>query len=43
MTTPKFRAPVGKYSWLNKSVFLSRIVGGRDDPPAVFINVYRVK
>lgn len=43
MTTPKFRAPVGKYDWLNKTVFLSRIVGGRDDPPAVFINVYKVK
>ena len=43
MTTPSFRAPVGKYDWLNKSIFLSRIVGGRDEPPAVFINVYRVK
>lgn len=43
MTTPRFRAPTGKYDWLNKSVFLSRIVGGSDDPPAVFIRVYRVK
>jgi len=43
MTTPRFWAPLGKYDWLNKSVFLSRIVGGSDDPPAVFIRVYRVK
>jgi len=42
VTTPKFRAPVGKYDWLNKSIFVSRIVGSRDDPPAVFIRVYRV-
>jgi len=43
MTTPHFRAPVGKYDWLNKAVFLSKIVGGSDDPRAVHINVYRVK
>lgn len=43
MTTPRFRAPVGKYDWLNKAVFLSRITGGSDEPRAVYISVYRVK
>jgi hypothetical protein len=43
MTTPHFRAPLGKYDWLNKSLFLSKITGGSDNPRAVFISVYRVK
>lgn len=43
MTTPEFQAPAGKYDWLNKTIFLSRITGGSDDPRAVHISVYRVK
>lgn len=43
MTTPQFRAPVGKYDWLNRNVFLSRITGGLQDPPTVIIRVYRVQ
>ena len=43
MTTPTFQAPVGKYDWLNKSVFLSRISGGAENPRAVYIRVYRVR
>ena len=42
-TSPKFWAPTGKYDWLNKSIFLSRISGGSDEPRAVHIRVYRVK
>jgi len=43
MTTPSFQAPVGEYDWLNKSIFLSRITGGSDEPREVHISVYRVK
>lgn len=43
MTTPRFQAPVGKYDWLNKAIFLSRITGGSDAPRAVHISVYRVR
>jgi len=40
MTTPSFQAPVGKYDWLNKAIFLSKITGGSDSPRAVHISVY---
>jgi hypothetical protein len=43
MTTPRFTAPLGKYDWLNKTVFVSRITGGSDSPRAVHISVYRVR
>ena len=42
-TSPVFHAPVGKYDWLNKSLFLGSL---RVDPAiqgAVFIRVYQVQ
>ena len=40
---PKFDAPVGKYGWLNDSLFVSRISpGGDKDHPAVKITIWKV-
>ena len=42
-TTPKFTAPVGKYDWLNKNVFLSNLVVKPERPGMVFVQIYRVR
>lgn len=42
-TTPRFTAPVGKYDWLNKNIFLSNLVVRPDRPGMVFVQIYRVK
>ncbi len=40
---PKFDAPIGKYGWLNDSLFVSRISpGGDKDHPAVKITIWKV-
>ena len=41
-TAPKFTAPVGRYDWLNKHLFLSSIHGDPKQPGYVFIRVYKV-
>lgn len=41
-TVPKFHAPVGKYDWLNKKLFLGTITSIKK-PRAVIIRVYEVK
>lgn len=40
-TIPKFHAPVGKYDWLNKSLFTGTITSIRE-PRAVIIRVYKI-
>ncbi len=40
-TIPKFHAPVGKYDWLNKSLFTGTITSIKE-PRAVIIRVYKV-
>jgi hypothetical protein len=42
-TTPRFTAPVGKYDWLNKNVFLSNLVVKPERPGMVFVQIYRVR
>jgi hypothetical protein len=42
-TTPKFTAPIGKYDWLNKNVFLSNLVVKPERPGMVFVQIYRVR
>jgi len=41
-TIPKFHAPVGKYDWLNKSLFTGTITSIKT-PRAVIIRVYKVE
>jgi len=41
-TTPRFNAPVGKYDWLNKHVFLSNLVVKPERPGMVFVQIYKV-
>lgn len=41
-TSPRFRAPIGKYDWLNKTVFLTNLVVKPERPGMVFVRVYKV-
>ena len=41
-TTPQFKAPLGKYEWLNKTVFLTNLVVKPERPGMVFVRVYKV-
>lgn len=41
-TSPKFTAPNGKYSWLNKSIFVCGARFDSDIPGTVFIDVYKL-
>ncbi len=41
-TTPRFNAPVGKYDWLNKHIFLSNLVVKPERPGMVFVQIYKV-
>ena len=41
MTSPKFHAPVGRYDWLNKRVFVGTITSIRS-PRSVIIRIYDV-
>ncbi len=41
-TTPRFTAPIGKYDWLNKHIFLSNLVVKPERPGMVFVQIYKV-
>jgi hypothetical protein len=41
-TVPEFAAPVGKYDWLNKHIFLCSVRVDPARPGFVFIRVYKV-
>jgi hypothetical protein len=41
-TTPSFEAPVGKYDWMNRSVFVATLGARKDVRNAVLIRVFRV-
>jgi hypothetical protein len=42
-TVPTFEAPMGKYGWLNDSIFLSTLTSAGDkDHPAVRVTIYKV-
>ena len=41
-TSPRFKAPLGKYEWLNKTVFLTNLVVKPERPGMVFVRVYKV-
>jgi hypothetical protein len=41
-TSPEFEAPVGKYDWLNKAIFIGTLTGGSDPKPFVVLRFYKV-
>lgn len=43
MTTPRFIAPEGRYSWMNEAVFVGTLRVSRDTPPKILIGVYRAE
>lgn len=42
-TTPRFKAPHGKYDWLNSGVFAASLEGGKAEIPSVNIKIYKIK
>jgi hypothetical protein len=41
-THPSFEAPVGKYDWLNRSMFVGTLQARKDAKNAVLIRVFRL-
>jgi hypothetical protein len=41
-THPSFEAPVGKYDWLNRSMFVGTLGARKDAKNAVLIRVFRL-
>jgi hypothetical protein len=41
-TTPSFEAPVGKYDWMNRSVFIGTLGAHKDAHNAVLIRVFQI-
>jgi hypothetical protein len=41
-THPSFEAPVGKYDWLNRSMFVGTLQARKDARNAVLIRVFRL-
>jgi hypothetical protein len=41
-TTPTFEAPIGKYDWMNRSVFIATLGARHDAKNAVLIRVFKV-
>jgi len=41
-TSPVFEAPIGKYDWLNKAIFVGTLSPGNGPRPAVVLRFYKV-
>ena len=41
-TVPAFEAPIGKYDWLNKAIFVGTLEVGPPEEKCVIIRVYKV-
>ena len=41
-TVPSFEAPIGKYDWLNKAIFVGTLAVGSPEEQCVLIGVYKV-
>ena len=41
-TNPEFEAPIGRYDWLNKAIFIGTLTGGPGPGPSVVLRFYKV-